>query len=159
MHTVKSFKRKLNKKKHGMLDDFLPITVFIILLAILLFTFIEFNNAVNKKTEINQVARRYILKMEQTGYATQSIQDALVQELNDLGYAGDTSGSPVTTANITADTTKTHTGYGSDICLEFVVYTTNNWLSTEPTFDLFSPKFEKSDYVPITVKYYSTSKV
>lgn len=48
--------------------------------------------------------------------------------------------------------------YGSDICLEFVVYTTNTWLSTDPEFDLFSPKFEESEYVPITIKYYSTSK-
>ena len=141
MHTVQRLKNKLHKKKHGMLDDFLPIMVFILLL-----------------TEVNQVARRYILKMEQTGYATPSIQNAIVQELNDLGYAGDTAGAPVTTQNITDNTTKAHQGYGSDICLEFVVYTTNTWLSTDPEFDLFSPKFEESEYVPITIKYYSTSK-
>ena len=125
MHTVQRLKNKLHKKKHGMLDDFLPIMVFILLLTVLLFTFVEFNGAVNKKTEVNQVARRYILKMEQTGYATSSIQNAIVQELNDLGYAGDTTGAPVTTQNITDNTTKAHQGYGSDICLEFVVYTTN----------------------------------
>lgn len=158
MHTVQRLKNKLHKKKHGMLDDFLPIIVFILLLTVLLFTFVEFNGAVNKKTEVNQVARRYILKMEQTGYATSSIQNAIVQELNDLGYAGDTTGAPVTTQNITDNTTKAHQGYGSDICLEFVVYTTNTWLSTDPEFDLFSPKFEESEYVPITIKYYSTSK-
>ena len=159
MHTVQKLRRQLHKKNNGMLDDFFPIMIFITLLAVMLFTFVEFNAAVNKKTEINQVARRYILKMEQVGYANQSISDSLIQELNDLGYHGDETGSPVTVGNITANTTKTHQGYGSDICLEFTVYTTNTWLSTEPGWDFFAPKFKESNYVPITIKYYSTSKV
>lgn len=159
MHIVQKLKKQLHKKKNGMLDDLLPIILFFLLLTVLLFTFVEFNTAVNKKSDINQIARRYILKMEQTGYATSSIQNALVQELNNLGYYGDTSGGPVTTSNITSETTKTHQGYGSDICLNFTVYTKNKWLATGENANLFAPKFLDSDYVPITIKYYSTSKV
>lgn len=154
MNTTERLKQ-FRKKRHGVIDDILPIMAFVFLLTILLFSFLEFNTAVNKKAEINQVARRYILKMEQTGYATSSIQDAIVQELNALGYAGNASGSPVTTQNITSNTTKTHQGYGNDICLEFIVYTSNMWFSSS---NLFSPEF-KGEYTPITIRYCSTSKV
>ena len=147
---------KLKQKRKGMLDDLLPILVFILIVAAMLFTFVEFNSAVNKKTEVNQVARHYILKMEQTGYATNSIQTALIQELKDLGYKGSESGADLSRLNITSNTTKTHQGYGNDICLEFVVYTQNWWL--DPDYNIFAPKFVKSSYVPIKIKYYSTSK-
>ena len=161
MHTRERIQSKLHKKTHGMLDDFLPIVVFILLIAIMLFTFIGFNNAVNKKTAINQVAREYILKMEEVGYLTTPIKNSMMDRLTDLGYFGDEMGGPITESIFNAETTKTHQGYGSDICLSFTVYTTNKLLQTDDgsgSWDLFSPHFEDTDYVPITITYYSTSK-
>lgn len=161
MHTGEKLKLQLHKKTRGMLDDFLPIVVFVLLIAVMLFTFIGFNTAVNKKTAINQVAREYILKMEQVGYMNGEIQNSLLQRLKDLGYYGDETGSEITADIINDATTTLDVGYGSDICLSFTVYTTNKLLRTDDgsgTWNLFSPKFEDSDYVPITITYYSTSK-
>ena len=161
MHTVKRIRTKLHKKKTGMLDDFLPIVLFVMLIAVMLFTFIGFNTAVNKKTAINAVAREYILKMEQTGFLTLSLQNSMIDRLKAMGYAGDDSGGDITSDNIGAETTTSHVGYGSDICLKFTVYTKNKLLQTNDgsgSWNLLQPIFRDTDYVPITVTYYSTSK-
>jgi len=106
--------------------------------------------------------------METTGYMTNEIFESLRDSLYNLGYRGTEDGGDITWDNFqNAEaglyTTSTDVGYGNEICLAFKVYTKNTMLSTsidengKATFNLFSPKFH-SKYVPITIKYYSTSK-
>lgn len=146
----------LKKKKKGMVDDFLPIAMFVLIAAVMLFTSVNLNAAVNQKAEANSIARRYILKMETYGYLTDSALSGLASELNESGFYANSSGNAITAGNLDiGTTTRTDVGYGNDITLTFTVYTDNRFLMGDG--DLFNSYFEKR-IVPITVTYRSTSK-
>lgn len=146
----------LKKKSKGMIDDFLPIAIFILIAAVLLFTSINFNTAANQKAQVNGIARRYVLKMETCGYLSDDMLAGLAQELNSSGFYANSSGAAVTAGNLNiGTTTRTDVGYGNDITLTFTVYTDNRFLSGDG--NIFTSFFE-NEIVPVTVTYRSTSK-
>lgn len=80
------------------------IVTFFCALALL-----EFTTILNQKININQTSRRYLLKMETTGYLTDSERLSLISELNRLG---------VTNVSLIG-TSFQDVGYGNDVILEF----------------------------------------
>lgn len=152
------------KKKRGVLDDFLPTLIFLMLMAIMIFLFIGYNKAINQKTTLNSIARQYLLEMETSGYMTSAMKTNLVKDLNEAGFTT-SDGSSLTTNNINMNgTTFSDVGYGNRIQITINVYTKNMVLSSEgkevtedTDWNMMEPKF-KDEYKPITITYKSTSK-
>ena len=143
----------LKKKEKGMVDDFLPIVAFILLAAILIFMFINYNAAVNKKTEINFIARKYLLMMETQGYLTDGMKADLIQELEDEGFYGTNTKGAVSASNL-AGTTMSNVGYGNEITIVIEVYSNVKMLGSTDIFQaFFTDKIEQ-----ISISYSSTSK-
>lgn len=152
------------KKKLGVLDDFLPTLIFLMLMAIMIFLFIGYNKAINQKTTLNSIARQYLLEMETSGYMTSAMKTNLVKDLNNAGFTTADGGS-LTTDNINmSGTTFSDVGYGNRIQITINVYTKNMVLSSkgeevkeDTDWNMMEPQF-KDVYKPITITYKSTSK-
>lgn len=97
------------KKDRGRLDDCLYMMVS--LLLVFLVTMILFHNmdVLQKKIDINQLSRQYILKMETLGYLPPSDIAELAKKLQEIG---------VTEVSF-AGTTTQQAGYGNDVILEY----------------------------------------
>ena len=154
------------KKAKGVLDDFLPIMCFLLFAVVIIFLVINYNAAVNQKTDLNAIGRKYMLKIETYGYLRDSDKISLANELNDAGFFADNGKSMITPDNIenclkkTDDdgtitrTTETDVGYGKDVTLVISVYTDVSMLKST---DIFNPKFA-DEPTKIQVVYESTSK-
>ena len=144
------------KKTKGELDNMLGTVVFILVIAIILFSFINYNNAISKKQKINLIARQYLLRMETVGYLSSDDMEAMAQELSEMGFYGNPekgNTEPVGNGNFSG-TTINRVGYGNEIIVAFTVYT-DDWVLADG--NIFSPKYELERY-PITIEYKSTSK-
>lgn len=82
--------------------------ICILLMTFLLVAFMDSLRVINAKTEVNQIARKYILRMETEGMLTE--QDRLALEL-ELREAGATEVS-------LAGTTVQRVGYGEAVMLQ-----------------------------------------
>lgn len=71
----------LKRKDKGILDQFLPAIVVIVLLAVLWTGSIITASNIDRSNAIHQVARTYLLQMEADGYLT---EENKVELLNDL---------------------------------------------------------------------------
>lgn len=155
----------MKKKKRGILDDFLPTLIFLMLMAIMIFLFIGYNKAINQKTTLNSIARQYLLEMETSGYMTSEMKTNLVRDLNNAGFsASDGSNLTVETVDMNG-TTFRDVGYGNRIQITINVYTKNMVLASDDgktadqssNWNMMAPKF-KDVYKPISITYKSTSK-
>jgi hypothetical protein len=165
------------EKNRGMVDDVLPILMFVMIAGILLLFFINTNVAINKKTKLNQIGRKYMIIMESQGYLYPEDINALEDELAAAGYCAkattDSSGNPVTgtfgVVDVTTGSgykehidgtniyaTQTDAGYGNPIELTLDVYC-QTWLSTGDTVDIYTPRLGK-EMSRICIKLESTSK-
>lgn len=156
----------MRKKAKGMLDDFLPIVIFILLMAVLMFLNSDYNAAVNQKTELNAIGRKYILRVETYGYLTQDDQKRLANELNEAGFYANKNRAKITESNIAnclsrrnaagtlEKTTLADVGYGKEVKLVLNVYTD---VSTLKETNIMKAYFKK-DVTAIAVTYNSTSK-
>lgn len=153
----------MKKKSKGVLDDFLPTLIFLALMAILLFLFIGYNKAINQKTTLNNIARKYLLEMETTGYMTTEMQNSLKEELSAAGFAGNESGAEISRNNFYG-TTFTDVGYGNEMIINIQAYTKNMVIATSSGEDATSDNWNmlephlKDEYKPIKITYKSTSK-
>lgn len=158
---MKIKKINLTKKEKGFLDDFLPLFVFILLIAVSLLLFVETNAAINKKADINSIARQYMLKMETQGCLKDSDITDLVTDLNKAGFT-DSDGSKIQVnkfksgCNYTGKNNGLSAGYGNLVELSFTVYT-EQWIINPENTDIWKIFFEKI-YSPISIEYHSTSK-
>lgn len=71
----------LKKKDKGMLDQFLPAIVVIVLLAVLWTGSMITASNINRSNDIQQVARTYLLQMETDGYLTEENTGLLLNDL------------------------------------------------------------------------------
>ena len=156
-------KKIMRNKQSAIVDDVLPIMMFVLIAGILLLFFINVNTAINRKTTLNQIARKYMLIMETQGYLYPDDIADLKSELSNNGYyatdAMDAEGKPTASAfgdvdvasgrgyqnhvdgtNIYA--TKSYVGYGKPIELTLDVYC-QTWLSVGD-YDVFRPRLGKS---------------
>ena len=73
------------RKDKGILEQFLPAIVVIVLLAVLWTGSMVTASNIDRSTDIHHVARTYLLRMETDGYLTQQNRYLLEQELEALG--------------------------------------------------------------------------
>ena len=74
----------LRRKDKGILDQFLPAIVVIVLLAVLWTGSMISASNIDRSSDIQQIARTYMLRMETDGYLTQENRELLVAELEHL---------------------------------------------------------------------------
>ncbi len=100
---------------------------------------------INKKFEINQLARKYILRMETIGYLTSNDKNQLNQELLELGIG-----------NFNFEgTTLNQVGYGNNIALCISGYIQGNEIIGNQ--NIFSFLFQEKEYEFYEIKM-STAK-
>lgn len=75
------------KKEEGNIGDLMAAGVCILLMTILLVSYIDSIRLINDKAEVNQIARKYILRMETEGVLTESDRLALNKELAEVGVS------------------------------------------------------------------------
>lgn len=75
------------RKEKGNIGDLMAAGVCILLMTILLVSYIDSVRMINDKAEINQIARKYILRMETEGVLTETDRLALYKELAEAGAA------------------------------------------------------------------------
>lgn len=97
----------LIRKDKGMLDQFLPAIIVIVLLAVLWTGSMVTASNIDRSNAIHQVARTYLLQMETDGYLTEENKVQLLTDLGELDMVGiDLTG-----------TTFTDAGYGNPVRL------------------------------------------
>ena len=97
----------LRRKDKGILDQFLPVMVVMVLLAVLWTGSMIAASNLDRSSAIHQVARTYLLRMETKGYLTEENKAQLLTDLGQLDMTGiDLTG-----------TTFADGGYGSKIRL------------------------------------------
>ena len=96
------------KKETGNVGDFLAAGICMLMLTVLLLAYMDSMRLIDEKTEINQIARKYILRMETVGMLTEADSIMLYRELSEAGAAeASLEGSTVERA-----------GYGEAIVLQ-----------------------------------------
>ena len=96
------------KKEPGTVANIMVTGIFILAMTIVLLAFMDDMQLIQQKMEVDQIARRYILRMETVGYLQNSDQSELIAELTEWG---------VTEIDLGA-TTVSEVGYGGRIVLE-----------------------------------------
>ena len=74
----------LKRKEKGILDQFLPAIVVIVLLAVLWTGSMISASNIDRSSDIHQVARTYLLRMEADGYLTEENRNLMTSELEAL---------------------------------------------------------------------------
>ena len=134
------------KKRKGTVADVLMSLVVVFALIFLMLAYLNLTAAINRKEDIDQLARRYILEMETIGYLSGSSQTQFVQQLHELGIENvDLSGTTVSQA-----------GYGNPIYLyvqgSIPLRTLDNSSGNLFTF------FLKDTTFPVEIRKMSTAK-
>lgn len=95
------------KKEAGNVGDFMAACICMLMMSALLLSYMDSVRLIDRKTEINQIARKYILKMETVGMLTEPDKSALLEELAAAGAS-----------EVRLEGTTVHrVGYGSAIVL------------------------------------------
>lgn len=96
------------KKEAGNIGDLMAACICMLLMTVLLIAYMDSVRLLDEKTEINQIARKYILRMETVGMLTESDRLLLSKELEAAG-ASDIS---------LEGTTLERVGYGEEVVLK-----------------------------------------
>ena len=96
------------KKDRGTVADIMATGIFILAMTIVMTAFMDDMQLICRKMEIGQIARRYILRMETTGYLESKDQAEMLGELAEQGVADIDLGN----------TTRSEAGYGERVVLE-----------------------------------------
>ena len=132
-------------KNNGSIMDTLSVGICILTLSIIMIACFNSLELVNKKFEVNQLARKYILRMETVGYLTSNDKNKLNQELLELG---------IVSFNFEG-TTLNQVGYGNPIILCISGYIHANEIAGAN--NVFSIFFQDKDYEFYEIKM-STAK-
>lgn len=96
------------KKEKGNIGDLMAASICMLLMTLLLVSYMDSVRLVDEKTEIDQIARKYILRMETVGMLTESDRQLLGRELETAGASG------ISLEGTTFD----RVGYGEEIVLK-----------------------------------------
>lgn len=87
------------KKREGNVGDLLITGICILAMTVVMLAYMDSVELIQQKSQVGQLARKYILRMETVGYLTEEDRTALSQALTDLGVTeidyADTTLSPV----------------------------------------------------------------
>lgn len=107
-------------------------SIFVILsFCVLFMIFMYYDGGVSHNTQVNSIARKYLMKMETNGYLTPSEQAKLVAELENLPY--------VDSVEIQSDTSDSFVGHSNDIILHFTCRMKDIPFQS---FDIFNPMMD-----------------
>ncbi len=95
------------KRREGNVGDLLITGICILAMTVVMLAYMDSADLLQQKSQVGQLARRYILRMETVGYLTAEDRTALSQSLVDLG---------VTEIDL-ADTTVAQVDFGDPIVL------------------------------------------
>lgn len=130
---------KLKKKKGSVARFGIPL-FSVVMVGLLSVMFANWSNNINKKSQIDTIARSYLLRMEAQGYLNSADETQLNNELDKLG---------VSSINLTG-TTKSKVEYGNKIMLsisgviDLPSYNITNLFKIEKTENLVNFKVTKS---------------
>lgn len=77
--------KKGYSRQHGNVGELLTMGLCVLALTVVMLGYVENIQLIEKKAEIGQLARCYLLKMETNGYLTPSDYEMLTVELEELG--------------------------------------------------------------------------
>ncbi|MCH5343312.1 MAG: hypothetical protein J1E64_04670 [Acetatifactor sp.] len=87
------------RKREGNVGDLLITGICILAMTVVMLAYMDSVELLQQKSQVGQLARKYILRMETVGYLTAEDKTALTQALSDLGVTEidytDTTLSPV----------------------------------------------------------------
>lgn len=134
----------MKQKDKGMLEHFLPALVTIVFMGILWFGSMVTASNIDKSSALNQVTRKYMLRMEADGYLTEENRTSMVTELQALGVeAVDLTGTNL------ADV-----GYGNKVSLQVKGTLTVRSIA----FRGFTKSMLKEEKIPWSVSRVSVAK-
>lgn len=81
-------KRRLWVKDCASVANIMVTGIFILAMTVVMLSFLENIQLIQQKAEINQIARRYILRMESTGGLLGEDRGLLLEELERQGVTG-----------------------------------------------------------------------
>lgn len=96
------------RQEKGSIGNIMATGICLLAVTVVMLSYMDDVLLIRQKTEINQIARQYILRMETVGYLTAEDRIELEGELQGIG---------VTSLSLTG-TTVSPTGYGEIIILE-----------------------------------------
>ncbi|MDE6924875.1 MAG: hypothetical protein K2P59_06375 [Acetatifactor sp.] len=96
------------RQERGSIGDIMAAGICMLAMTVLMLSYLANVRLIHQKTEVSQIARQYILKMETVGYLTEEDRIRLGRELEVVG---------VTELELTG-TTMTPVTYGDIITLE-----------------------------------------
>lgn len=100
--------KKEIKKDSGSFLNFVPILITLVVMSAMLIVYSSWVKNLEGKSQVDIIARNYLLQMETEGYLTQSARDNLLADLEEIGMI-----------NISlTGTTLTEVGYGNQIHLK-----------------------------------------
>ena len=134
----------MKQKDKGMLEHFLPALVTIVFMGILWFGSMVTASNIDKSSALNQITRKYMLRMEADGYLTQENRMSMVSELQTLGVEG---------VDLTG-TSLTDVGYGNQVILKV----RGNLMVRSIAFRGFTKSMLKEEKIPWTVRRVSVAK-
>lgn len=104
---MKGYRIVTKGKREGSILDFMSIGICIIAMSLVMLAMFSCANMIRMKSDMGQITRRYLLRMETVGYLTAEDKQKMLGELVELGVQ-----------NISfCDTTCTPVSYGDEIVL------------------------------------------
>lgn len=73
------------KKCKGNIGDLLTVGICILAITVMMLSYLENVSLIQQKTQVNQIARKYILRMETVGYLNEADRVLLLGELGEAG--------------------------------------------------------------------------
>ena len=134
----------MKQKDKGMLEHFLPALVIIVFMGMLWIGSMVTASNIDKSSALNQVARKYMLRMETDGYLTEDNRAAMVTEFQELGVEGVTL----------TGTDLTDVGYGNEVCLNVK----GTLVVRSIAFRGFSKSMLKKEKIPWSIRKVSVAK-
>ncbi|MCM1112792.1 MAG: hypothetical protein NC399_06015 [Muribaculum sp.] len=100
-------RKSWQNRESGNVANLMVTGILVLSMTVVMLVFLEHMQLIERKSEVSQLARRYILRMETTGGLLAEDRPELVRELEQLGVTGiDLTG-----------TTMGEAGYGAKIVL------------------------------------------
>ncbi len=137
------------KKSKGSVDEVFAGMLVLIVISILLMAYLNIMELVNRREDISQIARQYILRMETVGYLKPADRTTMEQALADMGMK----------AISLEGTSFSDVGYGNPVILMIQGELSADSLSSEGSSGsgLFQLVFQEKGF-PINIKKMSTAK-
>lgn len=151
---IRKLIKKILKKKEAGASDLIASMVVVLALTVFVLFFIHAIGDVETRTRIDQVARKYILRMESTGTLTTDEENAIKAELQNIPSVKQAVGLGGT-ITVTSNAKNTNAGYGNVITLRIdCPACVTSWNAGGTAFGLV----KRNTYTTYVIEKQSTAK-